>query len=80
MVVEQINATSGIGYMMSLARNYGQTDVIVVGLVVYGLLGLVSDAAVRSSRGGRWHGDHTGQLTARPRRKRPAPHRPTSPW
>jgi sulfonate transport system permease protein len=33
--------------MMELARNYGQTDVILVGLVVYGLLGLVSDAAVR---------------------------------
>jgi len=47
VVVEQVNATSGIGYMMELARNYGQTDVILVGLVVYGLLGLVSDAAVR---------------------------------
>ena len=47
VVVEQINATSGIGYMITLARHYGQTDVIVVGLVVYGLLGLVSDAAVR---------------------------------
>ncbi len=47
VVVEQINATSGIGYMMELARTYGQTDIIVVGLVVYGLLGLASDAAVR---------------------------------
>ncbi len=47
VVVEQVNATSGIGYMMELARTYGQVDVILVGLVVYGLLGLVSDAAVR---------------------------------
>ncbi|NGN67966.1 ABC transporter permease, partial [Streptomyces sp. A7024] len=47
VVVEQVNATSGIGYMMELARQYGQTDVIIVGLVVYGLLGLLSDAAVR---------------------------------
>ena len=47
VVVEQINSTSGIGYMMELARTYGQTDVIVVGLVLYGLLGLVSDGAVR---------------------------------
>jgi sulfonate transport system permease protein len=46
-VVEQVNATSGIGYMMELARTYGQTDVILVGLVVYGLLGLVSDGLVR---------------------------------
>ncbi|MFC7598284.1 ABC transporter permease [Terrabacter sp. GCM10028922] len=47
VVVEQINSTSGIGYMMELARTYGQTDVIVVGLVLYGLLGLLSDGAVR---------------------------------
>jgi sulfonate transport system permease protein len=47
VVVEQINSTSGIGYMMELARTYGQTDIIVVGLVLYGLLGLLSDGAVR---------------------------------
>ncbi|MEV0383555.1 ABC transporter permease [Nonomuraea sp. NPDC050643] len=47
VVAELINSTSGIGYMMDLARTYGQTDVILVGLVLYGLLGLFSDAAVR---------------------------------
>lgn len=47
VVVEQINSTSGIGYMMDLARQYGQTDIIIVGLVLYGLLGLLSDGAVR---------------------------------
>lgn len=47
VVVEQVNATSGIGYMMELARTYGQTDVIIVGLVVYGLLGLISDGLIR---------------------------------
>ncbi|EFL36150.1 nitrate ABC transporter, permease [Streptomyces viridochromogenes DSM 40736] len=47
VVVEQVNATSGIGYMMELARTYGQIDIILVGLVVYGLLGLFSDALVR---------------------------------
>lgn len=47
VVVEQINATSGLGYMIDLARNYGQTDVILVGLTVYVLLGLVSDGLVR---------------------------------
>ncbi|MEU9785192.1 ABC transporter permease [Streptomyces phaeochromogenes] len=47
VVLEQINATSGLGYMMFQAQNYGQTDVILVGLVVYGIFGLVSDSAVR---------------------------------
>ena len=35
VVVEQLNATSGIGYMVTLARDYAQTDVMLVGLVVY---------------------------------------------
>ncbi len=47
VVVEQVNATNGIGYMMQLAGSYGQTDVIIVGLVLYGLLGLISDGIVR---------------------------------
>ncbi|WP_081240791.1 ABC transporter permease [Streptomyces viridosporus] len=47
VVLEQINATSGLGYMMFQAQNYGQTDVILVGLVVYGVFGLVSDTLVR---------------------------------
>ncbi|MFE7443144.1 ABC transporter permease [Streptomyces chartreusis] len=47
VVLEQINATSGLGYMMFQATNYGQSDVILVGLVVYGIFGLVSDSTVR---------------------------------
>ncbi|MBK4216760.1 ABC transporter permease [Paracoccus caeni] len=47
VVVEQINATSGLGYMINLARTYGQTEIIIAGIVVYAVLGLASDAAVR---------------------------------
>ena len=47
VVLEEINTTDGIGYMMSRARDYGQTDVIVVGIMVYAGLGLASDALVR---------------------------------
>lgn len=47
VVSEQVNASSGIGYLMDQARTFGQTDVIVVGLAVYGVLGLLSDALVR---------------------------------
>jgi sulfonate transport system permease protein len=47
VVLEQINATSGIGYLMFQAQNYAQTEVIVVGLVVYGLFGFVSDGLLR---------------------------------
>jgi sulfonate transport system permease protein len=49
VVVEQVNATSGIGYLMTQARTYGQTEIIVVGLVVYAVFGFASDLAVRSA-------------------------------
>lgn len=44
---EQINATAGIGYLMATAREFFQTEVIVVCLVVYALLGLAVDFIVR---------------------------------
>jgi sulfonate transport system permease protein len=47
VVAEQINANAGIGYMISDARDFLRTDVIVVGLLVYALLGLTADAVVR---------------------------------
>ncbi len=37
--------------MIQLARTYAQTDIVLVGLVLYALLGLASDAAVRSVEG-----------------------------
>jgi sulfonate transport system permease protein len=49
VVVEQVNATNGIGYLMTQARTYGQTEIIVVGLVVYAVFGLVGDLAVRTA-------------------------------
>lgn len=47
IVVESINAVSGLGKMMFNAQNYGQPDVILVGLLVYGIFGLASDAGLR---------------------------------
>jgi len=48
VVSEQINATSGLGYLIVNAQNFLRTDIVVVGLVVYGALGLLTDAAVRA--------------------------------
>ncbi|KOG90287.1 ABC transporter permease [Streptomyces varsoviensis] len=45
---EQINADDGIGFLMNQAREFLRTDVIVVCLVVYAVLGLVADFIVRS--------------------------------
>ncbi|MHC3001660.1 ABC transporter permease [Gordonia metallireducens] len=48
VVVEQVNATEGIGYLMNQARLYGQLEIVVVGLVVYAVFGLVGDTVVRT--------------------------------
>jgi sulfonate transport system permease protein len=47
VISEQINATAGIGYLMTNAREFLRTDIIVVGLIVYSLLGLGTDLFVR---------------------------------
>jgi sulfonate transport system permease protein len=47
VVGEQINAQSGIGAMMMDARDFLRTDIIMVGLLIYALLGLGADQAVR---------------------------------
>lgn len=47
VVAETVAADAGLGYMIMNAREFLRTDVIVVGLVVYALLGLGTDAVVR---------------------------------
>jgi sulfonate transport system permease protein len=47
VVAEQINADAGLGFMISQAQQFLQTDVIIVALLVYCVLGLLTDAAVR---------------------------------
>lgn len=47
IVGEQINADAGLGFLINNAREFLRTDVVVVGLVVYALLGLTTDALVR---------------------------------
>lgn len=49
VVSEQVNAQTGIGFLMMEAREFSQTDVVVLGLLVYALLGLLSDLAIRTA-------------------------------
>ncbi|WP_372489503.1 ABC transporter permease [Candidatus Mycolicibacterium alkanivorans] len=47
IVAEQINADKGIGFLINNARDFLRIDVIIFGLIVYALLGIVTDAVVR---------------------------------
>lgn len=47
IVAESIAAQTGLGAVINNAREFQQTDIVVVGLVVYALLGLTTDSIVR---------------------------------
>lgn len=47
IVAETVAAKSGIGYMVTNAREYMLMDVIVLGLIIYGCLGVLSDGVAK---------------------------------
>ena len=57
IVAETISASSGIGYMTMNAREFLQTDVVVVGILLYALLGKLADMLAKSIERAtlRWH-------------------------
>lgn len=48
IVAETISAQAGIGYMTMNAREFLQTDVVLVGILLYALLGKLADVAARA--------------------------------
>jgi sulfonate transport system permease protein len=57
IVAETISAQSGIGYMTMNAREFLQTDVVLVGILLYALLGKLADVLSRGLERFwlRWH-------------------------
>jgi sulfonate transport system permease protein len=47
VVAEQINANAGLGFIINTAEEFLANNIIVVCLVVYAILGLLADGAVR---------------------------------
>ncbi|MGN5519456.1 aliphatic sulfonate ABC transporter permease SsuC [Halopseudomonas sp. Lyrl_26] len=47
IVAETISASAGIGYLAMNAREFLQTDVVVLAIVLYALLGKLADVAAR---------------------------------
>lgn len=47
IAAEEINSTSGIGFLMTTAQEYSRTDILTVCILTYALLGLLADAVVR---------------------------------
>jgi sulfonate transport system permease protein len=57
IVAETISAQAGIGYLTMNAREFLQTDVVLVGIVLYALLGKLADLLARGLERWwlRWH-------------------------
>nr|MBL8410412.1 aliphatic sulfonate ABC transporter permease SsuC [Dechloromonas sp.] len=53
IVAETISAQAGIGYMTMNAREFLQTDVVLLGILLYAVLGKLADVAARALEG-RW--------------------------
>lgn len=47
IVAEQVNADAGLGFVINQARDFLRIDTIIFGLVVYALLGILTDGIVR---------------------------------
>jgi sulfonate transport system permease protein len=47
VAAEQINTTSGIGYILNTANQFQRTDIIIAGILVYAALGIVVDVVMR---------------------------------
>lgn len=57
IVAETISASAGIGYLAMNAREFLQTDVVVLAIVLYAVLGKLADIAARALERAwlRWH-------------------------
>jgi len=59
---EQVNTDRGIGYLLNSAQGWNRTDIIILCLVIYGVLGLLCDGIVRILEGSllSWRRGFTG--------------------
>lgn len=62
VVAEMMGTSAGIGYMIQDARAYSQTDVVFVGIIIFAVIGKLSDSGVRvlEKRCLRWRDTYTG--------------------
>lgn len=47
VAAELVSSTTGLGYMIMDARQYGQTDIVIVGMIGIGVIGKIMDSILR---------------------------------
>lgn len=48
VAAELVSSNTGLGYMIMNARQFGQTDVVIVGMLVIGLVGKIMDSILKA--------------------------------
>jgi sulfonate transport system permease protein len=63
IVAETVSASSGIGYMTMNAREFLQTDVVLLGIIIYAVLGKLSDIITKFGEHAalQWHPSYARQ-------------------
>lgn len=66
IVAETISSQAGIGYMTMNAREFLQTDIVLLGILLYALLGKLADLCARALEHHwlRWHPGYQQQASA----------------
>ncbi|MFS3928503.1 ABC transporter permease [Priestia flexa] len=62
VVAELMGSSEGIGYMIMDARQFSQTDIVFVGIIIFAVVGKLSDSFVRllEKRLLKWRESYTG--------------------
>ena len=47
VAAELVSSTTGLGYMIMNARQFGQTDVVIVGMLTIGIIGKIMDSILK---------------------------------
>lgn len=62
VVAEMMGTSAGVGYMIQDARAYSETEIVFVGIIIFAVVGKLSDSAVRllEARWLRWRDTYKG--------------------
>jgi sulfonate transport system permease protein len=47
VAAELVSSTTGLGYMIMNARQFGNTDVVIVGMLTIGVIGKLMDSVLK---------------------------------
>jgi sulfonate transport system permease protein len=63
VVAELMGSTEGVGYMMMDARQFSNTDIVFVGIIIFAAVGKLTDSFVRllETRLLKWQDTYNGR-------------------